>query len=110
MLNNNSKMLLSLPQILISDSAGKHKGDIDGFCLSFTGGDFAVVLVEAKNRRKGSTSEAKKQLEDLIKLLKFKTSERPEIEKPEIKEIKDKDAYRKGVCYCYLKIDGRRKI
>jgi hypothetical protein len=22
-------------------------------------------------------------------------------------EIKDEEAYRKGVCYCYLKIDGR---
>lgn len=36
-LNNNSKLLLSLPQILISDRAGNHKSDIDGFCLSFTG-------------------------------------------------------------------------
>jgi hypothetical protein len=104
-LNNNSKILLSLPQILISDSEGNDISDIDGFCLSFTGGDFAVVLVEAKNKKQGSTTEAKKQLKKKIDLLKFKTSEMAEI-----KEIKDKDAYRKGVCYCYLKIDGRRKI
>jgi len=44
-------------------------------------------------------------LKKKIDLLKFKTGEIAEI-----KEIKDKDAYRKGVYYCYLNIDGRRKI
>lgn len=103
-LNNNSKMLLSLPQILISDSADNDQSDIDGFCLSFTGGDFAVVLVEAKNKKRRSTREAKEQLSKLINQLKFRTSEIPEI-----KEIKGKGVYGKGVCYCYLKIDGKFK-
>lgn len=61
-LNNNSKMLLSLPQILISDSDGNDISDIDGFCLSLTGGDFAVVLVEAKNKKDGAPSKQKNNL------------------------------------------------
>ena len=44
-------------------------------------------------------------LEKENRSIKIKTNEMAEI-----KEIKDKDAYRKGVCYCYLQIDGQRKI
>jgi hypothetical protein len=61
-LNNNSKMLISLSQISRFNNAGNDKGDLDGFCLSFTDGDFGVLLVEAKRGGKKKYREAKEQL------------------------------------------------
>lgn len=93
-LKHRSELLLSLSQILVYDHERKHLTDIDGFGLGFKNGNLGVLLVEAKDQKRGSQSASKNQLEETLKKLNFKTSETPDIVSIE------------GGAYCYLTIDG----
>lgn len=94
-LEHRSELLLSLSRILIYDEKRDHLTELDGFGLGIKNGKLGVLLVEAKDTKRGSGSKSENDLRDKFEKLKFKTSKRPEIQQ-----------IGKG-SYCYLAIDGK---
>jgi len=94
-LEHRSGLLLSLSPLLVYDEKRDPFVEIDGFCFGIKNEKFGVLLVEAKDTKKGSQNKAGKDLAEKFERLKFKTSE-----KPRIRYIKDG-------AYCYLPVDGK---
>ena len=74
--------------------SGKQLTDLDGFALGVKNRELGILLVEAKDQRRGGRGASKRQIENTIDKLKFKTTHTPRI--TEIAEG----------AYCYLTIDG----
>jgi len=68
--------------------------DIDGFGLGFKYGKLGVLLVEAKDQMRRSSSDSRRHLQRTLEKLNFRTSESPRLVEIE------------GGAYCYLTIDG----
>lgn len=93
-LSHRSELLLSLSRILVYDDKKKHLTDIDGFGLGFKYGKLGVLLVEAKDQMRRSSSDSRRHLQRTLEKLNFRTSESPRLVEIE------------GGAYCYLTIDG----